>query len=171
MNDIIIRKVRKEDISDVVDININDWKIAYRGIIDDDYLDNLENRREEKIKKMLDNYLENNFYVAILNNQVVGFCRWCDDNSYSPDIPGIDCELSALYVKYDLKEKGIGTKLFQYVKKDLKSKGKKKMILWCFKDNEPSKKFYSKMGGKIITEGIYSTGGKDYKTVGIEFDI
>ena len=39
------------------------------------------------------------------------------------------------------------------------------MILWCLKDNEPSKKFYTKMGGKIIKEREISMGENDYKEI------
>ena len=47
---LIIRKVKYEDIEQIVDINIKDWKKVYKGIIDDEILDNLN--REEKIKKL-----------------------------------------------------------------------------------------------------------------------
>jgi hypothetical protein len=43
----------------------------------------------------------------------------------------IDCEITALYVKTDLKYNGIGTKLFQFVVNEFKSQSKSKMILWC----------------------------------------
>ena len=49
MENVIIRNVKKEDISKVVDIQINGWKTAYKGIIDDDYLNTMS--KEEKIKK------------------------------------------------------------------------------------------------------------------------
>lgn len=45
------------------------------------------------------------------------------------------------------------------------------MIVWCFKDNEASKKFYTKMGGKIIKEKLIRIGEKDYYEVGFKYDI
>ena len=77
----------------------------------------------------------------------------------------------ALYVKPNLKYKGIGTQLFQFVINEFKSKNKTKMILWCLKDNEPSKKFYTKMGGKIIKERAIEIGEKEYLEVGFEYNI
>ena len=35
MEDIIIRNVNEKDISSVADIQVNGWKTAYKGIIDD----------------------------------------------------------------------------------------------------------------------------------------
>ena len=169
MEDIIIRNLEEKDIPSVVDIKINSWKTAYKGIIDDNVL-NLMNR-DKKIEKIKSNYKENGFIVAEQNNQVVGFCTYIDSNKFTQDISYIDCELLSLYVKPELKYKGIGTKLVQFVINDFKGKNKTKMILWCLKDNEPSKKFYTKMGGKIIKERAIEIGEKEYLEVGFEYNI
>ena len=71
--DIIIRNVKKEDLPSVVDIKITGWQAAYKGIIDDDYLNNLTNERETNIAKMEKNYMKNGFIVAEINGEVVGF--------------------------------------------------------------------------------------------------
>ncbi len=169
--DIKIRKVKKEDLPAVVDIRIKGWQFAYRGIIDDGYLDNLSSEYSKRIKKMEKTYMTDGFIVAESNNEVVGFCRYAFDNNASPEIENADCELFAIYVKPDLKHFGIGTQMFKYVVDDLKNDNKSKMILWCLKDNEPSKKFYSKMGGKIVGEKESYIGEKKYKECCFEYDI
>ena len=45
----IIRKMKDEDIEKLVEININVWEKAYKGIIDKDILDNLD--KNKKIEK------------------------------------------------------------------------------------------------------------------------
>ena len=169
MENIIIRNIEDKDIPSVVDIQIDGWKSAYKGIVDDNILKSMN--RNERIAKRKNDYKENGFIVAELNNQVVGFCRYIDSNKFTQDIPNIDCELLALYVKPKLKYNGIGTRLFQFVINDFKSKSKNKMILWCLKDNEPSKKFYTKMGGKISKERTIEIGEKEYLEVGFEYNI
>ena len=169
MEDIIIRNIEEKDIPDVVDIQISGWKSAYKGIVDDNILNSMN--RNERIEKRRNDYKENGFIVAELNNQVVGFCRYIDSNKFTQDISNIDCELLALYVNPDLKYNGIGTKLFQFVTNEFKSKNRTKMILWCLKDNEPSKKFYTKMGGRIIKERKIEIGEKEYLEVGFEYNI
>ena len=74
MENIIIRKVKRENIEDVVDIQVTGWQTAYRGIIDDEYLDKLS--REEKIKKRKKDFDSNGFIVAEYENKVIGFCRY-----------------------------------------------------------------------------------------------
>ena len=169
--DIIIRNVRKEDLPSVVDIKITGWQSAYKGIVDDTYLNNLSNERETRIAKMEKNYMTNGFIVAEVNGEVVGFCRYMFDNNFSPEVENIDCELGAIYVRPDLKCSGIGTKMFNYVVSEFKKNNKTKMVLWCLKDNEPSKKFYTKMGGKIVKEKNVDIGDKQYKECCFEYDI
>lgn len=169
MKDIKIRNVEIDDLSSVVDIQIKGWQTAYKGIIDDSFLKTMS--KEERLEKRREDFRQNGFIVAELNKEIAGFCRYIDSNKFSQDIPNIDCELLAIYVKPELKYKGIGTKLFEYVVKEFKMKNKTKMILWCLKDNEPSKKFYTKMGGKIIKERAIKIGKKSYDEVGFIYNI
>ncbi len=46
--DIVIRNVRKKDLSSVVDIKIKGWQSVYNGIVADAYLTNLSS---EEIKE------------------------------------------------------------------------------------------------------------------------
>lgn len=169
MENIIIRNIREEDIPSVVDIQINGWKTAYKGIIDDNILNSMN--RDERIEKRKKDYKQNGFIVAELDKEVVGFCRYIDSNEFTQDMSNVDCELLALYVKPNLKYNGIGKKLFQFVTNEFKSKNKTKMIVWCLKDNEPSKKFYKKMGGEIVKERLFEIEKKDYYEVGFLYDI
>lgn len=169
MENIVIRNIKKEDIEAVVDIQISGWKTAYKGIVDDNTLNRMN--RDEKIEIRKKDYNQNGFIVAELNKKVVGFCRYIDTNNFTKDVPDIDCELLSIYVKPELKFKGIGTKLFKSVVNEFKNKNKKKMIIWCLKDNEPSKKFYTKMGGKIIKEKIIKIEEKEYYEVGFVYNI
>ena len=75
--------------------------------------------------------------------------------------------LSLVFLRYAI----FGTKMFNYVVNEFKNNNKTKMVLWCLKDNEPSKKFYTKMGGKIVKEKNVDIGDKQYKECCFEYDI
>lgn len=169
MENIIVRNIEEKDIPQVVDIQIDGWKTAYKGIIDDSILNSMD--RDKKIEKRYKDYKDNGFIVAESDKEVVGFCRYIDSNKFTQDILDIDCELLALYVKPELKYNGIGTKLFQFVIDEFKSKNKTKMILWCLKDNEPSKEFYKKMGGEIIKKRVIEIEKQNYWEVGFVYNI
>ncbi|MGN1297465.1 MAG: GNAT family N-acetyltransferase [Clostridia bacterium] len=164
-----IRKVKKEDLRAVAEIAVNGWKTAYRGIIDDVFLDNLS--IEENYQKRLNDYTENGFIVAELNNEIVGFCRYRTGNYYKDKYADADCEICALYVKPNCKRNGIGKKLVNYVINEFKENGYAKMILWCLKDNYPSRTFYDKLGGIYCGENVIERGNKEYKEVGYIYNL
>ena len=89
IENIIIRNIEKKDIEAAVDIQIAGWKTAYRGIVDNNYLDSLE--KKDKIKKMKEIYKRNGFIVAEKGGRIVGLCKYIDNNSYSPEIQKADC--------------------------------------------------------------------------------
>ena len=169
VQNIIIRNVKKEDLWDVSRIAIDGWRNAYKGIIDNEFLNNL--KVEDTYNKRLKDYNENGFIVAEINNEIVGFCRYTKNNLFSRELEKIDCELCAIYVKPDLKQQGIGTALFKYVIEEQKNNNNKNMILWCLKENYNSRKFYEKMGGNIYCENEIEKGGKKYKEIGYMFDL
>lgn len=169
MNEVKIRNIEFNDLRSVSEIAIRGWQTAYRGIVDDEYLDNLS--IEENYQKRLKDYKENGFIVAEYNNEVVGFCRYREGNNYIEEYPDIDCEICALYVKPEEKGKGIGKKIVKYVMSEFKSKKFKKMIIWCFKENDPSRAFYEKMGGTCCGESSCLRGNKEYLEVGYVYDL
>lgn len=171
MQNIIIRNATIDDIEKIADIKIEGWQTAYRGIIDDDFLDSMD--REKEIEKRRNN-IENgvSIVVAELNNEIVGFCLYRNYNNYPEKFKKeADCEISSLYVTSKLKRNGIGRKLMQYVIELLKKEGKTKMILGCLKENYPSRAFYEKMGGKIMDYDEIEFGDKKYGLAIYEYDI
>ena len=169
MEDIIIRTLTEEDVYGAAEVRINGWKVAYKNIIDDDYLNSLSILNQ--VKKFNECVGNDNFIVAVLNNKVLGFCRFVYDNFFSDNLSYVDCELTAIYVHPDYKGKGIGTKMFNYVIDKFKSNNKSTMILWCLADNNNSINFYKHMGGEIKESKITQIGDKDYEEVGIIYDL
>ena len=165
-----VRNVQKADVPAVVGLKIDGWKSAYAGIIDDDFLKDLDDSFAAQVARMEADYDSGGFIVAESEGEIVGFCRYASSNHFSPDQADVDCELLAIYVKSNLKYFGIGTRMFEYVVSEFKKQGKRKMILWCLKDNEPAKKFYTKMGGKIIGERTVELGDKKYLECGFEYN-
>lgn len=166
---IMIRTLTTEDVLSAAEIRVSGWKNAYKGIIDDEHLDSLS--IEEQTKKFEKCVGNDNFIVAIYDGKVVGFCRFVYDNSFSPNIDYVDCELTAIYVHPDFKGKGIGSKLFQYVLDRFNNQNKTTMILWCLADNINSIKFYKHMGGDIKEKKQAIIGNKNYEEVGIVYNV
>ena len=152
----IIRNAAKEDAWQIADILVEDWKIAYKGIIDDDYLDSMN--VEERYQRELQRYQI--YRVAEDDKEILGF-TW---NEMIED-EDADCEIIALYVRSAKRKSGIGRELFRDSVDTFKAAGRKKMIIWCLKENHEARKFYEKMGGKVYKPGTHKWGDRDYDMI------
>ena len=149
---ITIDQIRLEDIPAIARIKVDGWKSAYRGIIDDDFLDSLT--YNVQIKRFTDGEDSVQGIVAIdeESKQIVGFSTFGKRQDLSEGLPQYDCELHAMYVSPDRKGKGIGKRLLSEVLKQQRENDHKKMLLWCFKKNLPTIEFYKKTGGVLLGE-------------------
>ena len=161
-NGIIVRKAKAEDVGQIAEILVEDWKTAYRGIIDSAFLDSMsaESRYEIEIKRYRD------YIVAADGNAVLGYA-WLQET----DEEGADCEIVALYVRYALRKNGIGKLLLRDAVRRFREMGKKSMIIWCLKDNKESGRFYEKTGGKEFRSGSHRWGGREYEMISYLYDI
>lgn len=161
-NEIMIRKVEKEDVRQIAEILVEDWQKAYRGIMDDAFLDamNADQRYEIEVKRY------QKYIVAVDGNEVLGYA-WLEMAGDEP----ADCEVIALYVRYSKRNNGIGKLLMQYAISHFKETGKKRMIVWCLKENLESRKFYEKVGGKEFRTGTHNWGGKEYEMISYLYDL
>lgn len=164
-----IRNIQEKDIEAVVDIQISGWQSAYRGIIENEFLDAMN--REERIEKRKKDYRLIDWIVAEEKGEILGFCRYVEDNRFSKEYPEIEAEICGLYVKPDKKRNGIGKAMLEYALADLKQRGKSKIILWCLKENHPSRRFYEKMGGVLFAEKEIEIGNQMYEEVAYQFQI
>ena len=158
----IIRRAMQNDARQIAEIIVEDWKNAYRGIIDDDFLDSMS--VEERYQRELQRYQI--YKVAAVNEKIMGL-TWNEIN----DSDDSDCEIIALYVKYEERKSGIGRGLFLDSVEEFKSQGKKRMIIWCLKENYEARKFYEKMGGLEYKYGTHKWGNRAYDMVSYIYNL
>ena len=152
----IIRQAREEDVMQIAEIMVEDWQTAYRGIMDDDFLDSLSaaQRYQIEIKRF------QKYTVAADNDEVLGYAwnEMIDDEA-------ADCEIIALYVRYSKRKRGIGKAIMKNSMDCFRKAGKKSMIIWCLRDNYESRKFYERMGGKVYKDGSHRWGNRNYDMI------
>ena len=160
--EITIRQAEKEDVRQIAEILVEDWQTAYRGIMDDAFLDSMsaDQRYEIEVKRY------QKFIVAADGDEILGYA-WLEASDEEP----ADCEVIALYVRYAKRNRGIGKLLMRHAVDHFRETGKKKMIIWCLKENAESRKFYEKIGGKEFRTGSHNWGGKDYEMISYLYDI
>ena len=158
----IIRQAEKGDVRQIAEILVEDWQKAYRGIMEDAFLDSLDadSRYDIEIKRY------GKFIVAAEGDEILGYA-WPEAAGDEP----ADCEIIALYVRHSKRNNGIGRLLLQHAVRQFREAGKKKMIIWCLKGNTASRKFYEKAGGREFRTGFHNWGGKDYEMISYLYDI
>ncbi len=161
-HEITIRKAEKEDVRQIAEICVEDWQIAYRGIIDDAYLDSLS--VEDRYAREINRY--QNCVAAADGDEVLGYA-WLEAAADEP----ADCEVIALYVRYARRNNGIGKRLMRYAIGHFREIGRKRMIIWCLKDNRESRGFYEKAGGILFRTASHNWGGKEYEMVSYLYDL
>jgi len=160
---LINRSAREDDIESIAEIKVWGWQTAYRGIVDEDYLDAMS---AQELSARLKAYPLASFLLSEKNGDVVGFCRISESS-----LAGGATEIREIYIRPDMKRQGIGTKLFEYTVKELNRRGYKTMRLGVFKENAGARRFYEKMGGRIMGKGVINLFGKPYPSVEYVFEI
>ena len=160
----MIRYYEEKDIEQVEKIITEDWKIAYKGIIDDEYLKNLDYKDKEK--SIREKYQKRKS-IVLEEGIVKGYSRFGENRDEEKDLG----ELYALYVEADERGKKIGEKLLRKTASILKERGYKEMVIWCLKENKKARKFYEKMGGKLYKTRNIEIGNKEYAEVCYKYDL
>ena len=160
----MIRCYEEKDIKQVAKIITEDWKIAYKGIIDDEYLKNLDYKDKEK--SIREKYQKRKS-IVLEEGIVKGYSRFGENRDEEKDLG----ELYALYVEADERGKKIGEKLLRKTASILKERGYKEMVIWCLKENKKARKFYEKMGGKLYKTRNIEIGNKEYAEVCYKYDL
>jgi ribosomal protein S18 acetylase RimI-like enzyme len=140
-----IRPVKIDDdwnaISSIYD---ESWKYAYRGIIPQDYLDNLGNgRRVDKFKKALETNPNQKRLIVLDGDKIIATADF--GKSRMSDMEGFG-EVYSIYFLPEYMGKGYGKTLMQLSVDGLKEMGFTKMFLWVLEDNKSARHFYEKFG-------------------------
>ncbi|GEM_PF-1217047 len=153
--DIIIREAKFEDIKYMTEINVRTWQYAFKGLIDQDYLDNLN--IEERTKKWEELYLKRSpktrYLVAEQDNKIVGFCN------VGPDSDDNTGRVYSIYMDTQFMDKGIGTELLIKGLENLRGIGFKDAVVWTLANSSRSRNFYEKNGW--ISDGKMETITRD----------
>ena len=144
----VIRRRQRADCYDIAHVVTVAWQETYRGIVADDFLDNLSVNEKERGKKAFDKFNEadNHQFVLEVDGKIVGFVNVgsSDEKDYN------HCgEIHAVYIIGGYKGYGFGKKLIEAGINELKSMNYDKMIIGCLAGNK-SNDFYKHIGGVFV---------------------
>lgn len=166
----IVREAELSDAFSIAKVNIDSWRNTYKGIIADEYLNNLNyEKREQAMKNILINSTKDKKYVFVAEDNmdgVIGFVSCGKEREGDKNYKG---ELYAIYILKSYQNKGIGKLLLNRAMDKLKENNLFPMIIWVLEENLQACNFYEQMNGRRYKEGYISIGNEEYNCVAYSF--
>ncbi len=131
-----------DDADAMGNVHVRAWQAAYRGVMPDDYLDEL---RPQDRSAMWQRQIKANggsgLLVSVVDGVVVGFAAFgrCSDDS---DLG----ELYAINLDPDVWGEGLGRALLAAVTAELCSMGFRELVLWTVPENQRARNLYESAG-------------------------
>jgi GNAT superfamily N-acetyltransferase len=144
-----LREARAGDEPAVADIHVRAWQEAYRGLIPDEFLDELDpDDRVAAYAFEADGVDAPTTLVAVQEGEdcgevILGFATFC--RSRDVDTPDHG-EVAALYVDPDRYEGGVGRMLMREARRRLWEEGFSDALLWVLDGNDRAARFYEREG-------------------------
>lgn len=166
---IAIKKATADDLPDITFIHVTSWKEAYRGLIDQDYLDNLS--MDARLSRWREGFAERQkdpsyaLYMASVDGEPAGFIA-CG-TPRDADMEGAG-EILAAYVLARFYGQGIGYALYQEALRHFHDKDT--LYLYVLTTNMRAQKAYRQWGGridegKIKTQLIGTQSIEEYRVI------
>ena len=136
----LIRLAEPEDAMAVARVHVRSWQVAYRGLLPDEYLDQLRPEdRAERYDFASRDPLKPRTIVATEGGLIYGFATTAP--SRDPDLKDHG-ELFALYVEPEQWGRGIGVALVSAARAHLFGSGFRDALLWVLAGNVRAEHFY-----------------------------
>jgi ribosomal protein S18 acetylase RimI-like enzyme len=155
----IIRRATIDDAAAITRIHMDSWRSTYRGLVSDDFLDNL--RLEDRVprwqKRLAD--VDGGMFTYVAEaapGLLAGFSQGGLEGTGNPDYTG---ELWSLHIAEPYQGAGLGRRLTSQVANHLYSAGHMSMLLWVLTGNHGARRFYERLGGVYIGDRVEDFAG------------
>ena len=163
-----IRRATAQDAAAISRIRIDSWRVTYRGLIPDAYLDGMQLDQSvaswERVLSAGKN--DASVFVAEKDGDVIGFAA---ANMLPEPRYDLDAELSAVYLQREFQHAGIGRRLVAAVARAQRKHGATGLIVWVIAANKAARAFYERLGARLLVEQPFEWDGVDLVEVGYGF--
>jgi L-amino acid N-acyltransferase YncA len=142
---LLFRRAGTADAAEICRVHVATWKVAYRGLVDDDYLDTLETTQHvDGWKSRLRSSKAGRTVIALEGKRVLGFVTY-GPARHESKAEGVG-ELYSLYVDPKVWGRGVGAALYARCRAGLREAGFGELIVWAMQGHEQSQGFYRARG-------------------------
>ena len=156
---ITVRIARLEDAHDFGRVHTESWQAAYRGLMPDDFLDNISvEDRVEAIRAVIERNPEpdeGRRLVAELDGEIVGIALLWAERSGETDTG----EVILLYLVPAAWDRGVGSALMDRCVEEMHTIGYREAVLWVAEENPRARTFYER-------KGWHADGGRKVEDLG-----
>jgi ribosomal protein S18 acetylase RimI-like enzyme len=140
-----VRTATVADAANIAHVNIQSWRVAYRGQVSDAFLDALSEERstfgwQERLRQQ-----RGQVFVAEDAERVVGFCDLVPSRDKGVN-PHAVAEIAAIYVLPDRWRQEAGRTLCRSALAEAGRRGYYSLTLWVLSSNVAARHFYEAMG-------------------------
>lgn len=166
-----VRKVTREDIPRLAEINLFGWRMAYRGILSDQLMF-VDRTVEKSMAKMRAQFEQNENLTWVYEDDdiVKGLLSFgpCRDKDKPAAV-----ELYGLYVDPAFIGQGIGNAMLSYFERSEVAAKTDELVLWALEENYKAQKFYEahgyrRDGGRKFLDGLQAWEIRYHKASGSE---
>jgi ribosomal protein S18 acetylase RimI-like enzyme len=157
----LIREATAIDAESISRVRVASWRAAYRGIIDDAYLDALSvEAGRERYLRSFDPAPAAGFTRVAADDEgrVVGFAT--GGAARGAGVPPREGEVWMIYLLPDAQRHGLGTRLLRSMARGLDRRGLGSMAVWALARNLPARGFYERLGGRLAGERATTVGAQ-----------
>ncbi|MGE5589643.1 MAG: N-acetyltransferase family protein [Bacillota bacterium] len=160
---ITVREVTEADLPGLARVLVDTWRATYRGIVPDSYLDAMsyEAHVQRGQQRLKEGGPGRSTWVAEVDGEIVGMASGGPERRHRADYPA---ELYAIYILPSHQGLGLGRRLVAGVAGRLRDAGFTSLLVWVLADN-PSRRFYEALGGRLLEQGEIEIGGARLKEV------
>ena len=156
MDIVNFRAARLEDAPGIAYVHAVSWRATYPGIVPQSHLDSLDEREfAERWQGWLVGQANTSISIAEANGRICGFAAGGPIRKPGSSYDG---ELYAIYLLPTAQHQGTGRRLFFRVARELAARGMHGLLVWVLQQN-PATKFYERLGGERVAEGVIEVGG------------
>ncbi len=156
-NEVRYRLAIASDAPTIAQLHAASWRVAYRGMFPDDFLDNDADENRAKVWQErfadLDRETTTITILAEGDGELAGFAHSLvdEDDTYGT-------LLDNLHVRLDAHRLGIGRRLMAETAERLAGLGRSTLYLWVLEDNDRARAFYRALGGEACGRGSVADG-------------
>lgn len=135
----------EDDAQTIIELRKQIWGTTYRGFYPDSMIDDFDYGwyLEKELRRIRSP--EYRVYRIVKDDQNIGYLSLRKTDVVS---------LQSLYLLKEYQHQGIGRTAFDFVKQYCREKGVDSFTCHCLPENWNARKFYEKMGGKVIGEDM-----------------